>query len=56
MPIDLKVSEQMRLKRLAPKSVHKEEAEEIHLPVKPGPSLVHELIKFLTELRPVEAG
>ena len=52
MPVDLKVSEQMRLKRLAPKSVYKEDAEEIHLPVKPSPNLAAELTDFLNELMP----
>ncbi len=52
MPVDLKVSEQMRLKRLAPKSVYKEDAEEIHLPVKPSPNLAAELTDFLNELIP----
>ncbi len=56
LPVDLRVSEQMRLKRLAPKALHKEDAEEIHLPVTPGPSLADELREFLDDLIPAEGA
>ena len=54
-PFDLRVSEQTRLKRLAPKAVYKEDASEVHVPVKVGPKLARELVLFLDELRPVDS-
>ncbi len=53
-PLDLRMSEQTRLKRLSRGAIYKPDAEELHLPVKPGPKLVDQLIDFLEELRPVE--
>ncbi|MEZ5280596.1 MAG: transcription-repair coupling factor [Acidimicrobiales bacterium] len=54
-PFDLRISEQTRLKRLAPKAVYKEDASEVHVPVKVGPKLARELVLFLDELRPVDS-
>jgi transcription-repair coupling factor (superfamily II helicase) len=53
-PLDLRMSEQTRLKRLSRGAIYKPDAEELHLPVKPGPKLVDQLIDFLEELRPIE--
>lgn len=53
-PMELRISEQTRLKRLSRKGLYKEDAEELHVPVKVGNTLVAELIGFLTELRPLE--
>jgi len=53
-PMELRISEQTRLKRLVNRAVYKEDSGEIHIPVKPGPKLVDELVAFLAELRPIE--
>ncbi len=54
LPMELRISEQTRLKRLSRKALYKEDVEEVHLPVKVGKGLVDELIAFLTELRPLD--
>ena len=54
-PITLPVSRQMRLKRLHPRAVLKEELHQLVLPLAPGvkgPSLTDALITFLSEMVP----
>jgi transcription-repair coupling factor (superfamily II helicase) len=54
-PVDLRVSEQMRLTRLAPGARWKQDVDELQLPVPERADLPSFLREFLTELRPLEA-
>ncbi|MCP3934179.1 MAG: transcription-repair coupling factor [Actinomycetia bacterium] len=51
-PLQLRISEQTRLKRLSSRAVYKDDVDEVHLPVKVGPGLAAQLVEFLNELRP----
>ena len=53
-PVTLKVSEQMRVTRLAPGSVHKEGSSELQLAVPGGVDLPVHLTRQLAEIRPAE--
>ncbi len=56
-PVELKVSEQMRFRRLVPGGLYKEESSELHVPVgrgSTGGSMVDELVALLDELLPAD--
>jgi transcription-repair coupling factor (superfamily II helicase) len=53
-PVDLKVSEQMRLSRIAPSSRWKEEVDELQITVPKNADLPAFLRDFLLSLRPPE--
>ena len=56
-PITLPVSRQMRLKRLHPRAVYKDDLHQLVLPLAPGvkgPSLTDALITFLSEMVPAD--
>jgi transcription-repair coupling factor (superfamily II helicase) len=51
-PVKLKVSEEVRLKRLAPKAVHKPDLSQVVVPVKGGRGVALELVDLLESLFP----
>jgi transcription-repair coupling factor (superfamily II helicase) len=51
-PIDLKVSEAMRLRRLSRQAIHKEDAQQLVVPIPRGNEPAEFLVGFLRELRP----
>jgi transcription-repair coupling factor (superfamily II helicase) len=53
-PLTLKASQAIRLKRLSPKGVYKEEIGQLVLPVKGGDGVAAELVALLQELIPVQ--
>jgi hypothetical protein len=53
-PLDLKVSQAMRLKRLHPKAIYKEDLDQVLVPVRPGSEVATTLVTFLQEMVPVE--
>ncbi|MGQ0617948.1 MAG: transcription-repair coupling factor [Acidimicrobiia bacterium] len=53
-PIELKVSQEVRLKRLVPDAVHKPDSGQLQLPVRKASELVPGLVAFLRQLFPVE--
>lgn len=55
-PVELKVSQEIRLQRLVKESVYKSEVKQLQLPVRKPGELVDGLITFLRELIPVESG
>jgi transcription-repair coupling factor (superfamily II helicase) len=55
-PIELKASQQIRLKRLAPKAVYKPEQSQLVLPVKGGRGVAIELVDLLADLLPAPAA
>jgi transcription-repair coupling factor (superfamily II helicase) len=55
-PVKLKVSQEIRLKRLAPKAVHKPDLQQLVLPVKGGRDIALQLVDLLGTLFPTEAA
>jgi transcription-repair coupling factor (superfamily II helicase) len=55
-PVALKVSQEIRLKRLAPKAVYKPDAHQLVLPVKGGREVALQLVELLGTLFPAEAA
>ena len=55
-PVELKVSQEVRLKRLVKEAVYKGEARQLQLPVRKAADLVDGLITFLHELMPPDSG
>jgi transcription-repair coupling factor (superfamily II helicase) len=55
-PVKLKVSEEVRLKRLVPKAVHKPDLGQLVVPVKGGRGVALELVDLLESLFPVAAA
>jgi transcription-repair coupling factor (superfamily II helicase) len=55
-PVKLKVSEEVRLKRLVPKAVHKPDLRQLVVPVKGGRGVALELVDLLESLFPVAAA
>jgi transcription-repair coupling factor (superfamily II helicase) len=53
-PAKLKVSEEVRLKRLVPKAVHKPDLRQLVLPVKGGRTVAVELVELLRTLFPAD--
>jgi transcription-repair coupling factor (superfamily II helicase) len=53
-PVELRASQQVRLRRLAPKAVLKEEARQLVLPLRPGGDPVAPLVALLDALVPEE--
>ena len=49
-PVSLKTSKQMRLERLYPQAVYKEDLHELQLPIKSKPHVVDEVVAALSEL------
>jgi transcription-repair coupling factor (superfamily II helicase) len=55
-PVKLKVSEEIRLKRLVPKAVHKPDLGQLVVPVEGGRGVALELVDLLESLFPVQAA
>ncbi|MGH9210340.1 MAG: transcription-repair coupling factor [Acidimicrobiales bacterium] len=55
-PVHLKVSQEIRLKRLAPKAVYKPDLSQLVLPVKGGRDVALDLVAFLADLIPAEVA
>jgi len=55
-PVNLKVSQEIRLKRLAPKAIHKPDLHQLVLPVKGGRDIALQLVELLGTLFPAEAA
>jgi transcription-repair coupling factor (superfamily II helicase) len=55
-PVTLKVSEEIRLKRLVPKAVHKPDLSQLVVPVKGGRNVARELVDLLEALFPAKAA
>jgi transcription-repair coupling factor (superfamily II helicase) len=55
-PVKLKVSEEIRLKRLVPKAVHKPDLGQLVVPVKGGRGVALELVDLLESLFPAQAA
>jgi transcription-repair coupling factor (superfamily II helicase) len=55
-PVKLKVSEEIRLKRLVPKAVYKPDLAQVVVPVKGGRGVALELVDLLESLFPVQAA
>jgi len=55
-PVKLKVSQEIRLKRLAPKAIHKPDLQQLVLPVKGGPGIALQLVELLGTLFPAQAA
>ena len=55
-PLALKASQQIRLKRLSPKAVYKEEIGQLQVPVNTATDLVDHLVALLRQLVPADAG
>jgi transcription-repair coupling factor (superfamily II helicase) len=55
-PVKLKVSEEIRLKRLVPKAVYKPDLAQLVVPVKGGRGVALELVDLLESLFPVQAA
>jgi hypothetical protein len=53
-PVKLKVSEEVRLKRLVPKGLYKAEMGQLVIPVKGGRGVATELVEVLSSLFPVK--
>jgi transcription-repair coupling factor (superfamily II helicase) len=53
-PLSLLTSQQIRLKRLSPKAVYKEEVGQLQLPVNTADGLVDNLVSMLRSLVPVD--
>jgi transcription-repair coupling factor (superfamily II helicase) len=53
-PLPLKVSQTMRLKRLHPKAIYKEDVDQVLIPVRPGSEVAVTLVTFLQEMVPIE--
>jgi transcription-repair coupling factor (superfamily II helicase) len=51
-PVQLKVSQEVRLKRLVPKAVYKPDQQQVVLPVKGGRAVATDLVDLLAELFP----
>jgi transcription-repair coupling factor (superfamily II helicase) len=51
-PVELRTSKQMRLERLYPQAVYKEDIRELQLPIKSKPQIVDEVVAALGELLP----
>jgi transcription-repair coupling factor (superfamily II helicase) len=55
-PVQLKVSQEVRLKRLAPKAIHKPDLRQLVLPVKGGRNVPNELVELLATLFPADVA
>ena len=55
-PLALKTSQQIRLKRLSPKAVYKEEIGQLQVPVNTATDLVDHLVALLRQLVPAESA
>jgi hypothetical protein len=55
-PVKLKVSEEIRLKRLAPKAIYKPDLAQLVVPVKGGRDVAGELVALLEALFPAKAA
>jgi len=55
-PLELKVSQEVRLSRLVKDAVYKSEAKQLQLPVRKAAELVDGLILFLQQLIPPDSG
>ena len=55
-PVHLKASAGVRLRRLAPRAIHKDDAAQLVVPLAPGPDVAERLAKLLRELLPEEAA
>ena len=55
-PIELKVSQEVRLSRLVKDAVYKTEARQLQLPVRKAGELIDGLILFLQQLIPSDSG
>jgi hypothetical protein len=55
-PVKLKVSEEIRLKRLVPKAVYKPDLAQLVVPVKGGRGVALELVDLLESLFPAQAA
>ncbi|HKE76741.1 MAG TPA: transcription-repair coupling factor [Acidimicrobiales bacterium] len=55
-PVKLKVSEEVRLKRLVPKGIYKAEMGQLVIPVKGGRGVATELVDLLAELFPAKVA
>ena len=55
-PLALKTSQQIRLKRLSPKAVYKEDVGQLQIPVNKADDLVEHLVLLLRQLVPAEAA
>jgi len=55
-PVTLKVSEEIRLKRLVPKAVHKPDLSQLVVPVQGGRNVARELVDLLEALFPAKAA
>jgi transcription-repair coupling factor (superfamily II helicase) len=55
-PLELKVSEEVRLTRLVSEAVYKAEARQLQLPVRKPDELVEGLLTFLQTLLPPDSG
>ncbi len=55
-PVKLKVSQEIRLKRLVPKAVHKPDLSQLVVPVKGGRGVALELVDLLESLFPTQAA
>ena len=53
-PVKLKVSEEIRLKRLVPKGIFKADLGQLVIPVKGGRNVATELVELLSTLFPVK--
>ncbi len=55
-PLELKVSQEVRLKRLVEEAVYKADAKQLQLPVRKPSELVDGLLTFLQTLIPPDSG
>jgi transcription-repair coupling factor (superfamily II helicase) len=55
-PVNLKVSQEVRLKRLMPKALYKTDLNQLVLPVKGGRGVALQLVELLTTLFPAQAA
>jgi transcription-repair coupling factor (superfamily II helicase) len=53
-PLPLRVSQTMRMKRLHPKAIYKEDLDQVLLPVRPGSDIAGSLVTFLEEMVPAD--
>jgi len=53
-PVTLKMSEELRIKRLARDAIYKSDQHQLVIPIKRGADPAATLVKLLTELRPPE--
>jgi hypothetical protein len=55
-PVQLKVSQEVRLKRLMPKAIYKADAHQLVLPVKGGREVAVQLVDLLGTLFPADVA